>query len=44
MNEVVRIEGFNRGYTPNDRLVHVIDVVNRVDIHPKGNEEIKGKL
>jgi hypothetical protein len=44
MNEVVRIEGFIRGYTSNGRLVHVIDVVYRVNIHPKVNEVIKGKL
>ena len=41
MNGVNRIDEFIRSCTLNGWLVNVIDVVNRVDIHQKVNEEIK---
>ena len=41
MNGVNRIDEFIRSCTLNGWLVNVIDVVNRVDIHQKVNEEIE---
>ncbi|MDU1177942.1 MAG: serine protease, partial [Peptoniphilus harei] len=41
MNGVNRIDEFIRSCTLNGWLVNEIDVVNRVDIHQKVNEEIK---
>ena len=41
MNGVNRIDEFIRSCTLNGWLVNVIDIVNRVDIHQKVNEEIE---
>ena len=41
MNAINRIEEFIRSCTLNGWLVNVIDVVDRVDIHQKVNEEIE---
>ena len=41
MNGVNRIDEFIRSCTLNGWLVNVINVVNRVDIHQKVNEEIE---
>ena len=41
MNGVNRIDEFIRSCTLNGWIVNVIDVVNRVDIHQKVNEEIE---
>ena len=41
MNGANRIDEFIRSCTLNGWLVNVIDVVNRVDIHQKVNEEIE---
>ena len=41
MNGVNRIDEFIRSCTLNGWLVNVIDVVNRVNIHRKVNEEIE---
>ena len=41
MHGVNRIDEFIRSCTLNGWLVNVIDIVNRVDIHQKVNEEIE---
>ena len=41
MNGINRIDEFIRSCTLNGWLVNVIDVVDRVDIHQKVNEEIE---